>query len=59
MNFNFQIVQTQLCEINKAKQCLSLPGTEHLGSCLSLQSVVLLILIATASQSSDQFCSVR
>ena len=39
MNFNFQIVQTQLCEINKAKQCLSLPGTEHLGSCLSLQSV--------------------
>ena len=25
MNFNFQIVQTQLCEINKAKQCLSLP----------------------------------
>ena len=44
MNFNFQIVQTQLCEINKAKQCLSLPGTEHLGSCLSLQSVVLLML---------------
>ena len=44
MNFNFKIVQTQLCEINKAKQCLSLPGTEHLGSCLSLQSVVLLML---------------